>query len=34
MKDVFPYRFVQVERAEADDVIAVSSRTFITKKRS
>ena len=33
MKDVFPYRFVQVERAEADDIIAVIAKTFTTKKR-
>ena len=33
MKDVFPYRFVQVERAEADDIIAVIAKNFHHKER-
>ena len=33
MKDVFPYRFVQVERAEADDIIAVIAKNFHHKEK-
>ena len=33
MRDVFPYRFVQVERAEADDIIAVIAKNFHHKER-
>ena len=33
MRDVFPYRFVQVERAEADDIIAVIAKNFHHKEK-
>tara|TARA_E500000318_G_scaffold30455_1_gene30239 strand:+ start:324 stop:1172 length:849 start_codon:yes stop_codon:yes gene_type:complete len=33
MKDVFPYRFVQVDRAEADDIIAVITKNFHHKEK-
>ena len=33
MKDVFPYRFVQVDRAEADDIIAGIAKNFHHKER-
>ena len=33
MKGVFPYRFVQVERAEADDVIATIVKNFHQKEK-
>ena len=33
MKEVFPYRFVQVDRAEADDIIAVITKNFHHKEK-